>query len=196
MFDSKEYWESRYKFGGTSGDGSYGKLAKYKAEVLNKFVDDHHIHTVLEFGCGDGHQLSLAKYPIYKGIDISDTAIQLCKQKFDKDLSKVFLTQHDETKAELVLSLDVLFHVIDYKEWQRYINRLFLCATKFVIIYSCDEEFKGGAPHFKPRKFTNYIKENIEDWELKWEIQNEYPYNPLKSSETSVSDFYIYTKCK
>lgn len=32
---SKEYWEQRYAGGGTSGAGSYGKLAEFKAEIIN-----------------------------------------------------------------------------------------------------------------------------------------------------------------
>ena len=32
---SEKYWEKRYIAGGNSGAGSYGKLAEFKAEVLN-----------------------------------------------------------------------------------------------------------------------------------------------------------------
>ena len=35
---SASYWELRYRNGGTSGAGSYGRLAEFKAEVLNEFV--------------------------------------------------------------------------------------------------------------------------------------------------------------
>ena len=34
QFDSKKYWEKRYLKGGDSGDGSYGKLAEFKAKVI------------------------------------------------------------------------------------------------------------------------------------------------------------------
>ena len=35
---SEEYWKKRYNSGGHSGDGSYNKLAEFKAKILNNFV--------------------------------------------------------------------------------------------------------------------------------------------------------------
>ncbi|MGB6192692.1 MAG: hypothetical protein WBF42_09515, partial [Terracidiphilus sp.] len=43
---SAEYWEQRYKAGGNSGVGSYSRLAEFKAEFLNRFVEEHQIATV------------------------------------------------------------------------------------------------------------------------------------------------------
>src|SRR5580704_4792872 len=36
--DSSSYWERRYRQGGTSGSGSVGRLAEFKADILNGFV--------------------------------------------------------------------------------------------------------------------------------------------------------------
>ena len=87
-FSSKRYWENRYLSGGNSGDGSYGKYAEFKAKVLNDFVKENQIKEVIEFGCGDGNQLSLAKYPKYTGIDVSGKAIDLCITKHKNDPKK------------------------------------------------------------------------------------------------------------
>src|SRR5258706_1169134 len=84
------YWDQRYQKGGDSGVGSYGKFADFKAEVLNNFVVQHHVRSVIEFGCGDGNQLNLAKYPRYIGFDISETAVDLCNRRFASDKTKVF----------------------------------------------------------------------------------------------------------
>src|SRR5690625_7083258 len=70
---SQEYWEQRYASGVHSGAGSYKKFAQFKADTLNRFVSEHGIRTVTEFGCGDGNQLLLAQYPQYLGIDVSPT---------------------------------------------------------------------------------------------------------------------------
>ena len=43
---------------------------------------------MVEFGCGDGNQLSLAQYPRYVGLDVSRTAIGLCQRRFAKDPAK------------------------------------------------------------------------------------------------------------
>src|SRR5262249_52775171 len=63
-----DYWDSRYRRGGNSGAGSYGRLAEFKAEAVNRFVRENHILSVVEFGCGDGAQLELAQYPRYTGM--------------------------------------------------------------------------------------------------------------------------------
>ena len=78
-FDSKEYWENRYKYQGNSGAGSYGKLAEFKAEVINEFINENNINNVIEFGCGDGNQLNLFNIKNYLGFDVSDTIIKLCQ---------------------------------------------------------------------------------------------------------------------
>src|SRR5262249_12471902 len=70
---SASFWEGVYQKGETSGPGSYGRLAVFKAEILNKFVREKAVNSVIEFGCGDGAQLELATYPKYVGVDVSTT---------------------------------------------------------------------------------------------------------------------------
>ena len=82
---SEQYWIERYEAGRTSGAGSYNELAEFKAEIINAFVVDHGIQTVMEFGCGDGNQLQLANYPDYTGFDVSPRAVDLCRNIFSSD---------------------------------------------------------------------------------------------------------------
>src|SRR5262245_48514617 len=79
---SRQYWNVRYVLGGTSGAGSYGRLAKFKAEVINRFVAENGVRSLVEFGSGDGAQLELARYPSYTGIDVSSRAVEMCRVKF------------------------------------------------------------------------------------------------------------------
>ena len=87
---SKNYWEKRYSLGGNSGQGSYGKSAEFKSEILNKFVRENCISSVTEYGCGDGNQLTYAEYPQYIGLDISEQAVELSSELFSEDSSKNF----------------------------------------------------------------------------------------------------------
>ena len=84
------YWEQRYKQGGNSGTGSFGKLAEFKAEIVNSFINKYGIVSVIEYGCGDGNQLKLANYPKYIGFEVSPTAISLCQKIFQNDGTKSF----------------------------------------------------------------------------------------------------------
>jgi hypothetical protein len=65
-------------------------LATGKARFLNAFVKGNDVQAVIELGCGDGNQLPLAAYPQYIGLDVSKTAIELCKIRFAGDPGKSF----------------------------------------------------------------------------------------------------------
>ena len=134
-FSSRNYWESRYAAGGNSGGGSYGHLAEYKAEILNKFVADNSIRSIVEFGCGDGNQLRLSKYPSYIGYDVSNNAIGRCREIFSGDHTKQFhlLDQYDGRKFDMSMSLDVIFHLVEDDVYQDYMHRLFSSASLHVV---------------------------------------------------------------
>ncbi|MEH6657584.1 hypothetical protein [Leeuwenhoekiella marinoflava] len=197
-FNSREYWESRYQNGGNSGSGSYGCLANFKAEVLNDFVNKHQIKSIIEFGSGDGNQLNLANYPKYIGYDVSEKAIEICKEKFKQDPTKEFRILEESLSlnghAELCLSLDVIFHLIEYPVFDSYMRTLFSSSTNYVIIYSSNNEFEM-AKHVKSRDFQKWIIKNLGNkWELFRVVKNKYPYNETKPDETSFSDFFFYKK--
>jgi len=77
-FRSAEYKDARYRAGGTSGAGSYGRLADYKAAVINGVIALNGIAHVADFGCGDGNLLSLLRPPAYTGLDVSETVLARC----------------------------------------------------------------------------------------------------------------------
>jgi len=198
---SSKYWEDRYAGGGNSGAGSYGKLAEYKAKILNEFVQRNNIQKVIELGCGDGSQLSLANYKSYIGLDVSKSAIQICNDKFGDDQTKSFFQINPQAfydnymnfEAELALSLDVIFHLTEDEVFQNYMNRLFNISNKFVIIYSSNNDHRE-APHLLDRKFTNWVDNHAVGWKLIEKIDNEFQYDKKDEINTSRSDFYIYKK--
>lgn len=203
-FNSKDYWETRYKTGQTSGSGSYNYLADFKAKILNEFVAENNIKSVIEFGCGDGNQLKLAKYPRYIGLDVSPTVIQICKEIFSDDSTKSFFLydyrcfqdNHNIFLSELSLSLDVLYHLTEQKVYDSYLIHLFSSASRYVIIYSSNDTFSSSKqpPHERRRKFTEDVTRLIKGWELQNVIKNEFPSKYYGDQEGSLSDFYIYSK--
>jgi SAM-dependent methyltransferase len=192
---SDEYWKQRYKVGGNSGLGSYNKLAEFKAEVLNDFIRTKGISSVIEYGCGDGNQLKLAAYPAYLGFDISQEAVDLCREIFKDDATKRFslLGQGGTEKADLTLSLDVIYHLLEDDVFESYMARLFDTSNKYVIVYSSntEAEIKPVAAHVRHRKFTDWVTANRPEWRLISQIPNRYPYNG-KDDEGSFADFYIF----
>jgi len=192
---SANYWEDRYRHGGNSGAGSYNRLALFKAAVLNDFVAANEIHSVIEFGSGDGAQLELAKYPDYVGIDVAQSAIELSRRKFADNPSIRFLHTSDLTdchRAELALSLDVIYHIVEDVAYDAYMKQLFDAATKFVIIYSSNEDKPGPTPHIRHRQFTRWVEANRADFKLIVKIPNAYPHSEKDPDNTSFADFYIF----
>src|SRR5687768_9723655 len=82
---SEQYWIERYASGRTSGRSRKGKLAQFKADVINEFVQRHGVRSVIEYGCGAGDQLKLANYPAYIGFDVSSLALARCQEAFRMD---------------------------------------------------------------------------------------------------------------
>jgi hypothetical protein len=171
---SGEYWEARYARKGTSGDGSYGDLARVKAEFLNTFVREHSVHSVIEFGCGDGNQLSLGEYPRYVGLDVSKAAIGLCAKRFANDRAKSFFLYDSQRfvdntgvfSADLALSLDVIYHLVEDHMFEAHMTHLFAAAGRYVIVYATNTTARGTAPHVRHRPFSRWVELNCPQWRL------------------------------
>jgi hypothetical protein len=194
---SENYWIERYITGGNSGDGSYRKLAEFKAEMINKFVTQKNIKTIIEYGCGDGNQLKLAEYPSYTGFDVSPKALSVCREAFLNDVTKTFkmTDNYSSETAELTLSLDVIYHLIEDTVYSNYMNRLFDSSHKFVIIYASDTNVnpEAQAAHIKHRNFTKWVGSMKPEWSLLRHIPNRYPFNG-GTGNSSFADFFIYER--
>ena len=153
---------------------------------------------MIDWGCGDGNLVKFYKINEYLGLDISPTVVHKCSKIFKNDPSKRFLTinNYDHQTAQLSISLDVIFHLIEEDVYEAYMKNLFDSADHSVLIYSSNtNEGISNSPHFKHRKFSDWVEKNRPEVELKSIIKNIYPYNG-DSSTTSVSDFYHFTRKK
>jgi SAM-dependent methyltransferase len=195
---SPTYWESRYRRGGSSGVGSYGRLARFKAEVINRFVAEHGVASVVEFGCGDGAQLELAEYPRYTGFDISPHIIELCRCKFAEDQSKKFHDldsgETDTVRAEMAMSLDVIYHLVEDSVYEAYMRRLAAAATRFICVYSSNAGLPGHVPHIRHRRFTDWFEAHAPEWMPGEIVRNPFPHDPANPDETSWADFYFFSR--
>lgn len=171
---SAGYWEANYMKGGDSGPGSYGVLGRGKAEFLNAFVREHKVESVIEFGCGDGHQLSLAEYPRYVGLDVAKAAIGLCKRRFAADPTKSFFLYECDSfvdraglfTADMAMSLDVVYHLVEDRVFHEYMGHLFAAGKRYVVVYSTNEVREGTAPHVRDRPFSQWVDIHCPHWKL------------------------------
>jgi SAM-dependent methyltransferase len=195
---SSSYWEQRYRRGGTSGAGSYGRLAGFKAEILNDFVASEGIASIVEFGCGDGAQLALARYPAYVGIDVAPTSIALCRARFAEDPTKQFHLSSELPSIfgsyDLALSLDVIYHLVEDAVFDAYMTRLFAHGRRFVAVYASNCEQTTASPHVRHRIFTRWVERHVPQWRLWRHVPNRYPFDPAQPDETSFADFYFFRR--
>jgi hypothetical protein len=176
---STDYWEKRYAAGGTSGEGSYGELAEFKAQVLNPFVKEKQIESVVEFGCGDGNQIEYFDFKSYIGLDVSQSSLARCLEAFEGDNTKSFFQYNPACfadnanlfRADLALSLDVIYHLLEDEVYTKYMHDLFGAAEKYVVIYSTD--FEGEARrHVRHRGFTKFVSGTFPQWRMVEKIDN------------------------
>ena len=168
---SNSYWNLRYKFGGTSGAGSYGEEMAHKSQFLIDFISENNILSVIDFGCGDGNQLSNIQVSKYVGFDVSDVAIRQCRVLYAKDPTKDFrnITQYDGERAQLALSLDVIYHLVEDALFDEYLARLFAAADQYIIIYSSNDNSRSAhqSRHVYHRCFVEIALERFPSFQLK-----------------------------
>ncbi len=192
-FSSEAYWEARYRAGGTSGMGSAGRLARFKAETINRFIAGNRIRSMIDLGCGDASMLGLLEPPAdYVGVDVSPAALARCAERFP-DLR--FVTPdalRTIAPAELTLSLDVIYHLIEDPIFAAAMRTLFAWATRFVVIYASNLDAAWPARHVRHRRFTDHVAAAEPDWRLLAHLPNPYPFDPTDPNETSFADFFFY----
>lgn len=194
--NSSDYWDKRYSDGRTSGMGSQGAFARMKADFINDFVREREIGSVVDFGAGDGNQLRLLDLPDYTGLDVSRTTVHRLSKMFHEDSTKRFLRYHLRLHpasqgicADLGLSLDVIYHLVEDRIFEAHMRDLFACSRRWVIIYSSNVERPPSRTlrHVRDREFTRFIDEELPEWELDTVTRN--PLRPL-----SRSDFFVFRK--
>jgi hypothetical protein len=193
-FEYADYWEDRYASGVPSGPGSEGEHAEFKASVVNGLIDEYDVDSVLEFGCGDGAQLELVEYPDYVGLEVSESAVRRCAERFADDQSKSFFlyrptafVNHGAVDADLVVSLEVLFHVVDREEWEATLEDMFTAANECVVVFSSNrDDPEPDRLHIRHRRFTDYVEREFPAFDLVETVENPF--------EERHSDFYVYER--
>jgi hypothetical protein len=194
-FRSADYWDARYRGGGTAGAGSTGVLARFKAGVVNGFVTANAIHSVIDMGCGDGSQLELLQLPAdYIGVDPSPAALALCAARFPERRFVSPEALPGLPQADLTLSLDVIYHLVEDDVFAAAMHALFDKAARFVVIYASNQDAVWSSPHVRHRRFTDHVSATQRDWRLLAHLPNPWPFDPARPNDTSFADFFIFGK--
>lgn len=163
------YWNARYAQGQTSGAGSYGEGLRRKLKALEAIPD---VSSVLEIGCGDfnfgKHVMFQYKLPMehYTGYDISKVILERNRGFYPKC---TWLNEFPNQGADLLLCVDVLFHVLDDSTNEQLLDNLSKLWTKYLVVTGYEKEQTGLSQHLTGRKFdpsrfgTPLVREIVED---------------------------------
>lgn len=164
-FNSKIYWEHRYKNNGNSGKGSYGEESSWKSHYINKVIERFNLKTLNDFGHGDCNQLkNLRGFKHYTGYDPSEFIRNKCKIEFNSEKYNFVDSVHDVPYSDLSFSLDVIYHLVEEEAFEDYMDALFT-KSKYVIIYSTNYS-ESPINHIRHRKFTEYVEKKYKNYEL------------------------------
>ena len=197
-FDSAEYWRKRYESGGNSGAGSYGALADFKAAALNHFVTQYGIESAVEYGSGDGNQLSLLRIPAYIGLDVSAKAIADIRLRYQDDSSKSFIEYDPDdfradqsVSADIALSMDVILHLTEDIRYKKYMKNLVASSRKYVGIFNTatEEQLEKMAQHNRFRDHRIWMKSSAPEF-----TEVEVALTPPELGYPIATGFYFYEK--
>lgn len=191
-FSSVAYWEARYRGGGHSGAGSRGHLLTYKAGFINGFIAANRVASIIDFGCGDGALLSLLTVKTYTGLDVSTTTLASCARQFPEREFLPYYQVDNAATADLSLSIDVIYHLIEDTTFVQYIDNLFAHATRFVIVYASNTDLAWPAAHVRHRRFTDMATARHPAWRLLAHCPNSSPFDPARPDDTSFADFFVF----
>jgi hypothetical protein len=129
---------------------------------------------------------------------VAEGSVNNCRRKFAGDATKSFYLADqippNVGQFDLVLSLDVIFHLVENRVFEAYMQSVFAHAGRFVVIYSSNKTAVGEAPHVRHRQFTHWIEANQPGWQMTGHIPNRYPFDPARPDETSFADFYFFER--
>lgn len=168
MFDIANYWDRRYARGRTSGAGSEGELAAAKAAHVRNIIDREQVSSIIDWGAGDGHVLGLIRPQVpYHGIDVSRIAVTRLQRMFPQH-SFSLATNYRGNRADLALSLDVIFHLVNELDYEVYMQRLFGSAERLVLIHATDHDGGQTSRHVKWRHWTADVAQwfGLAGWQL------------------------------
>lgn len=171
--NTRDYWQQHYESGGTSGRGSQGEFAEWKADVVNQVVRHCDVTTVLDVGCGDGQQAALIDVPRYLGIDVSQAAVQIAQSRNRHDRSKRFDLWHEGEPFpagmyDMVMSLEVLMHILEERMFTETLSGIFASAREVVVLQVPLVPMVNYGPgmHDKHRAILPYLAEHLGPFSL------------------------------
>jgi 2-polyprenyl-3-methyl-5-hydroxy-6-metoxy-1,4-benzoquinol methylase len=159
--DNRLFWNNRYKNFPEldSGVGSRGEILDYKKQLLSYVSFPFINKKILDVGCGDLELTKSMPFKSYLGIDISNEALELCKQK------KPQWSFENKTINELadtfnfIMCFDVLIHQSSKQDFENLVKEICDKSDNRVLIgaYDIKPEFSSDITYYY-KSFVEEVK--------------------------------------
>lgn len=134
--NTKQYWESRFKSGSWNKSGQRQTREYANANVKHMELPFNFAGTLLDFGCAQGDAIPIYKeaFPNAKisGIDISDSAIETCQQRFGDIAGFISGDFTNISKKDVIIASHIMEHLSDDKNIVR--DLLSKCKNLYVFV--------------------------------------------------------------
>lgn len=130
------YWDERYKSGGTSGCGSIGELRRWKWKIINQYCP--YLTSIIDIGCGDMSFWEGTAIPRnYTGLDISQEIITRNRKKYPlATFNTISSTELLPITSDIVFCFDMLFHIMDKDDYDKTLKNCCAYAKNYIFIYT------------------------------------------------------------
>lgn len=159
------YWDSRYQLLNPnglvihgSGLGSLDDAVDKRINLIKKYCEN--VESILDVGCGDmnvGYEvINLFPHADYVGLDNSKFLIESLRKQEDLDF-RYIETSKFKIPSDLVICFDVLYHIMDDKEYYLMLQSLKDSWTKYLIIITDNKDGNDedeGSDYMKKRIFN------------------------------------------
>jgi 2-polyprenyl-3-methyl-5-hydroxy-6-metoxy-1,4-benzoquinol methylase len=132
----KEYWDKRYRLGGTSGAGSVGEYRAWKWNIINEFLPA--VDNVIDVGCGDLSFWEGRDCREYTGIDLSSTVVERNRTLRPgwKFIASPAGERIEGLHGQYILCFDMLFHVMEPADYVSILENLCRYSTSHIFVYN------------------------------------------------------------
>lgn len=132
-----DYWNSRFGSGDWENKGGFSQTRAFAESQVPLFgINQDFDGTLCDFGCGAGDA-----FPVYRdafpnakliGIDFSQSAIDLCIEKYGKIAEFICGDYTKMPKSDIVIASNVFEHLSNDKEIASHIKKK--CNTFYIIV--------------------------------------------------------------
>lgn len=153
--------------------------------------------TCTQTGSFDSANAALYAIPNFTGVDLSFEMVSRCRAAFADKENWQFLTLDEfsriDSRFDLTMSLDVIYHLIEDDVFDRYMNMLFSRARRNVLIYSSNHDEQAPARHVTHREYGRWIAKHRPTWRLRETMEHPFPRGAKSNPRhTALSFFQLY----